>query len=72
MVFKYPVQGYVYVKIPEGLANKKDEDGDFDYEPAEDYAGQEAKDLTNDIVRNNESCLSLEVETGRYEVLRDA
>ncbi len=66
MVIKYPVSGFVYVKIPDDLANQVDEDGDEDLTNAEYYADCEAEDM----VRNLPDGIDLDVSTGRYEVLR--
>ncbi len=66
MVIKYPVNGYIYVKIPDDLANQVDEDGCEDLTNAEYYAECEANDIVNALPDG----ISVDVETGRYELRR--
>lgn len=66
MTIKYPVSGYIYVKIPDELANEVDEDGCEDLTNAEYYAEQEA----DDIIRDLPDGIDVDYTAGRYEVLR--
>lgn len=66
MTIKYPVSGYIYVKIPDDLANQVDEDGDEDLTNAEWYAECTA----DDIIGKLPDGIDVDYTTGRYEVLR--
>lgn len=66
MIIKYPVSGYIYVKIPDDLANQVDEDGEEDLTNAEYYAECEAEDIIRDLPDG----IDVDYTTGRYEILR--
>lgn len=66
MVIKYQVNGYIYVKIPDDLANQVDEDGDEDLTNAEYYAEGEADDIISDLPDG----IEVDYKAGRYEVIR--